>query len=109
MFSIESVWFDMFIFSFVLLIGNILMMPFNEKASRYRKLAKTIIILILIFLIDIYFGKITAFIVLGLSIIPVLYIHAIKLPKNGINGWTAEPKNKYSEIMGWSKETNSKE
>jgi hypothetical protein len=41
--------------------------------------------------------------ILALFFLPVVYIHAISLPKNGINGWTAEPKEKYYELRGWDK------
>ena len=103
MWSIDTIWFDLFIFSTVLLFGNILMGHFEERTSRYRRLIKTTIILIIFLSISITFGKLITFIILGISFIPVLYIHVIVLPKKGINGWTGEPKEKYYEFRGWDK------
>jgi hypothetical protein len=44
-----------------------------------------------------------AFLILGLTLIPIFYIHAMLLPKKGINGWTGEPKSKYYDFRGWDK------
>ena len=55
-------------------------------------------------LTSIYFGRTAAFVLLGVSLVPVLYIHAVLLPKKGINGWTGEPKSKYYDFRGWSKD-----
>jgi hypothetical protein len=38
---------------------------------------------------------------LGVPLMAVVYIHAIWLPKHGINGWTGEPRDKYFELRGW--------
>jgi hypothetical protein len=32
-----------------------------------------------------------------------MYIHAVWLPSKGINGWTAEPRDKYYQLRGWKK------
>ena len=45
-----------------------------------------------------------AFTVLALSLIPVIYVHAVLLPRKGINGWTGEPKSTYYDFRGWSKD-----
>lgn len=37
--------------------------------------------------------------VLALLLIGVLNVHLVWLPKHGINGWTAEPYDKYLELM----------
>jgi hypothetical protein len=46
---------------------------------------------------------------LGLMFLPVIYIHAWYLPKKGIDGWTGEPKSKYYQFRGWSKNIFSEE
>lgn len=104
MWSVNTIWFDMFIFSTVLLLGNILMGHFEERTSRYRKLIKSTSFLVLFLLISVFLGKLISFTVLGVLFIPVLYIHIVVLGKHGINGWTGEPKDKYYEFRGWDKD-----
>lgn len=38
---------------------------------------------------------------LGLLGVVVLIVHGWWLPRNGINGWTGEPKEKYYALRGW--------
>jgi hypothetical protein len=55
--------------------------------------------------ISVLFGRAIAMMVLGVSILPILYIHAYYLPrKKGINGWTGEPKGRYYEFRKWDKD-----
>jgi hypothetical protein len=100
----ESLWVEVAAVSILFLLGNIFLGHFEERSPRPRKLVKYIITLIIILLISNYFGRTVAFSVLGLSLLPVIYIHAIVLPKKGINGWTAEPKSRYYEFRGWGKD-----
>jgi len=37
------------------------------------------------------------------AVIPLVVIHMWWLPKHGINGWTAEPKEKYYQLRGWDR------
>jgi hypothetical protein len=86
------------------LLGHIFLGHFEERTSPYRKLAKYIVTLIIFLLLAIYFGRTVALTVLGLSLIPIIYIHGIVLPRKGINGWTGEPRGRYYEFRGWSKD-----
>ena len=104
MWNINTLWFDTAIVSIYFLLGNIFLGHFEERSPRWRKLVKYLITLAIIIVVSIFFGRITAMIILALSILPVIYVHAISLPKKGINGWTGEPKSKYYEFRGWSKD-----
>jgi hypothetical protein len=99
----ESLWVEVTVVSILFLLGNIFLGHFEERSPRWRKLLKYIVTLIIILLISNYFGRTVAFSVLALSLLPVIYVHAILLPKKGINGWTAEPKSRYYEFRGWDK------
>lgn len=33
--------------------------------------------------------------------LPVIYVHGVWLPRHGVNGWTAEPREKYYALRGW--------
>jgi hypothetical protein len=70
---------------------------------------KYLLIMLVICVISLYVGRWTAMIVLGVSFVPILYIHGYYLPKKkGINGWTGEPKSKYYEFRNWNKDIFSK-
>lgn len=104
MFSTDTLWFEVAVVSILILLGHIYLGHFEERSPRWRKLLKYLVTLIAVLLLSVYFGRTIAFSILGLTLIPVIYIHAVLLPKKGINGWTGEPKSKYYEFRGWSKD-----
>jgi hypothetical protein len=103
MWNTHTLWFEISIVTVFYLLGNIFMGHFEERSPKWRKLAKYIVTLAIIIAISIFFGRTIALILLGLAVIPVIYIHGIVLPRKGINGWTGEPKSKYYEFRGWDK------
>ena len=98
-----TLWFEVSIVSIFFLLGNIFLGHFEERSPHWRKLVKYIITLFIIISLSIWFGRTVALITLFVSLIPVIYIHGVVLPKKGINGWTGEPKSKYYEFRGWDK------
>ncbi len=103
MWHTNTLWFETAIVTIFFLLGHIFLGHFEERSPKWRKLVKYIVTLIVMLSISILFGRTSALIILGLSLIPVLYIHGVMLPTKGINGWTAEPKSKYYEFRGWDK------
>jgi len=103
MWTTDTLWFEIAIVSAIFVIGNIIFGHFEEHTPKVRRIGKYILILIVITGLSCYFGRTVAMIILGLFFLPVIYIHTIALPKKGINGWTAEPKEKYYELRGWDK------
>lgn len=99
----DSIWFEIGVVSIIYALGNILFGHFEEQTSRIKRIGKYILTLILITGLSIYFGRMIAMMILTLFFLPVIYIHTILLPRNGINGWTGEPKDKYYEFRGWDK------
>jgi hypothetical protein len=108
MWDIHTLWFEISIISSILLLWHIFFGHFEERSSKLRKLGKAIMTYAIVISLSLLFGRTIAFITLGLWIIPVLYIHAIRLPKKWINGWTGEPKSKYYELRGRTKDIFSK-
>lgn len=102
--STDSIWFEIAIVSIIYAIGNLLFGHFEEHTPKLRRVVKYIFTLIVVIGLSQYFSRMVAMTVLGLTLIPVLYIHIIYLPRKGINGWTAEPKEKYYELRGWNKD-----
>lgn len=109
MWNTDSLWFEITVVSLLFLLGNIFLGHFEERSPNWRKLAKYIVTVIIILFISVFAGRVYALTVLGLCILPVVYIHGIILPKKGINGWTGEPKSKYYEFRGWSQDIFNKE
>ncbi len=103
MWNTDSLWLEISIVSFFLLMGHIFMGHFEERTPKLRKFGKAVATLVLVILLSSLFGRTVAFTVFGFFLIPVVYIHGIWLPKRGINGWTGEPKSKYYDLRGWRK------
>ncbi|MBK6544456.1 MAG: hypothetical protein IPO78_14130 [Saprospiraceae bacterium] len=104
MWNINTIWFEIAVVSILLVLGHIFLGHFEERSPKWRKLLKFIIAILLTILLSIYFGRTVAFCVIGIWLIPIFYIHGVLLPRKGINGWTGEPKSKYYEFRGWSKD-----
>jgi hypothetical protein len=103
MWSSDTIWFEVSIVTLFFLLGNIFLGHFEERSPKWRKVVKYIVTLIIIISLSALFGRTIALSILGFSLIPIVYIHAIVLPKKGINGWTGEPKSKYYDFRGWNK------
>lgn len=104
MWSTNTVWFEVTIVTFFFLLGHIFLGHFEEQSPKWRKLAKYFATLAIVLTLSHYFGRTAALTLLGLALLPVIYIHGIVLPKKkGINGWTGEPKSKYYDFRGWDK------
>ena len=103
MWDTSTLWFETFVVTLFFLLGNIYFGHFEERSPKWRKVAKYVITLAIILTLSFYFGRTVALMVLSVSIIPIIYIHGIVLPKKGINGWTGEPKGRYYDFRGWDK------
>jgi len=103
MWNTNTLWFEISVVTIFFLFGHIYLGHFEERSPKWRKVLKYLITLIVVITVSIFFGRTAALSTLGVSIIPVIYIHGIVLPKKGINGWTGEPKGKYYDFRGWDK------
>ena len=109
MWTTDSLWFEIAIVSAIFAIGNMVMGHFEERTPKLRRVGKYVLVTALICGLSVWIGRPVAMIALGLTIFPLLYIHAYYLPKKkGINGWTGEPKSKYYEFRRWKKDIFSK-
>ncbi|MCC5929282.1 MAG: hypothetical protein JJU28_08565 [Cyclobacteriaceae bacterium] len=104
----EGLCFEIAMVSFVFALGNILLGHFEEKTPKWNRAGKFLATLVIVCLISVFFGRMAAMILLAISLIPVAVLHLWWLPKNGINGWTAEPRDRYYEFRGWDKKSDKK-
>ena len=103
MWQTNTIWFEIAVVNIYFLLGNIFMGHFEERGSPWKKLFKYLLTLLLILAVSLFFGRTVAMITLAVFLVPVVYVHAVLLPKKGINGWTGEPKSKYYDFRGWDK------
>lgn len=104
MWSTNTLWFEVAVVTVFILMGHIFLGHFEERSPKLRKVLKYLATLGIVILLSVFFGRTVSLTVLAIALIPVFYVHGILLPKKGINGWTGEPKSKYYEFRGWSKD-----
>ena len=83
------------------MFGNVKLRHFEPRMPLWRRVLKILVILALTAIISHYFGRTGVLIGIGLGLLFFLYIHGIVLPRHGVNGWTAEPREKYYALRGW--------
>ena len=105
MWTTTSLWFEVAIVSIIFAVGNMVFGHFEEQTPKWRRIGKFLLIQMIVIAISVYLGRTVAMTILGLSLLPIIYIHGYYLPKKkGINGLTGEPKAKYYEFRGWDKD-----
>lgn len=97
----DTLWFEVALLSTLVALGHILLGHFEEKTPKWRKIVKLFLALGLAVLSSAFLGRVWTFTLIGLMTLVVIYIHTVWLPRHGINGWTAEPKDKYYQLRGW--------
>jgi hypothetical protein len=84
----------------VLMLGHLYFGRFEEHRPRWRRLLKSALVVAIVVGTSTWAGRVWMFVLLGLMTIGVLIMHAWWLPRRGINGWTAEPRDRYYVLMG---------
>ncbi len=100
MWNTQSPWFDVAWVMTVFAVGNVLFGRFEEHKPRSLRLLKLLIVLAVVLLLSWLGQRWIAYALVGLVGLAALYIHAIWLPRHGINGWTGEPRERYLELVG---------
>lgn len=93
---------DLTIVAVLLVFGNIKFRHFDPRMPVWRRVLKMFAAVTAV--ISHYFGRKGVLIGLGIAMLPVIYVHAIWLPRHGVNGWTGEPREKYYALRGWAPE-----
>ena len=94
-------WFDLVIVAAVLIWGNVQFRRFEPHMPVWRRVSKAVAIIAFAGVISHYFGTTGVLIAIAVAALPVIYIHGVWLPRRGVNGWTAEPREKYYALRGW--------
>ena|SRR5687768_3224986 len=96
-------WFEIAIVALLLLFYQVVFGHFEEQTPRWRILLKHTLAVLIFVSVSYFFGRFWFFVSIAVVHVPVLIIHFWWLPKNGINGWTGEPRDKYYELRGWKR------
>jgi len=100
MWRTDTYWFDVAIATTVLMLGHLYFGRFEEHRPRWRRLLKSVLLVAIIVGITALAGRVWMFAFLGVTAVGVLIIHAWWLPRQGLNGWTGEPRERYYELVG---------
>lgn len=99
MWRIDTIWFDVAVVMTVFAIGGILFGRFEEHKPRWRRLLKVVLVTAVVLALATMVGRAWAYGPLAVPLIGAAWVHLVWLPKHGINGWTAEPREKYLELV----------
>ncbi len=94
-------WFELAVVFGITAVGNILMGHFEAGVPKWKRVTKILLIAALSVAISATAGRVWFFALLGAVTVAVVIIHCWWLPKHGIDGWTAEPREKYYALRGW--------
>jgi hypothetical protein len=96
-------WFEVAVVCGLVSIGGIVFAPFAEGVPIWQRLLKLGVGVGLGILISATAGRVWFFIMVGAILSAVAVIHGWWLPKQGINGLTAEPRDRYHAMRGWKR------
>ena len=99
MWQTDTLWFDVAVVMSIFAVGNILFGRFEEHKSRGRRLLKVAVVSAAVLALSATVGRAWAFGLLALPLLGAAWVHLHWLPKHGINGWTAEPREKYLALV----------
>jgi len=99
MWSLETRWFDVAVIFGIFAFGSILFGRFEEHKPRGRRVLKVILVLAVTLLVLETLGRPAAYGLLAIPLFAALYVHVWWLPKHGVNGWTAEPRDRYLALV----------
>lgn len=99
MWSIDTRWFDVAVVMSIFAVGGVGFGRFEQHKPTARRLAKQVVILGVTLLLAETVGRGVAYAVLAIPLIVAAYVHLRWLPAHGINGWTAEPYDRYLVLI----------
>ena len=100
MWRTNTYWFDVAIATTVLMLGHLYFGRFEEHRPRWRRLLKSVLLVAAVVGITAWWGRGWMFVFLCVGSLAVLAIHGWWLPRRGVNGWTAEPRDRYYALLG---------
>jgi hypothetical protein len=104
MWRTDTLWFEVAVVMSIFAVGNILFGHFEEHKPKLRRVLKVLLVLGIVIVLSVTVGRRWAFSFPALLLAGAAYVHLVWLPKHGVSGWTGEPKEKYYELIGATKQ-----
>lgn len=100
MWRTATFWLDLAVFLFLLCIGHVLLGHFEDYRPKWRRVLKVVISVALFVAALATLGRFWTWVIFVVPVvIGIPVVHMWWLPKQGINGWTGEPREKYLELV----------
>jgi predicted MFS family arabinose efflux permease len=99
MWSTDSLWFDLAVVMSIFAFGNVLFGRFEDHKPRGRRVLKVAMVSTAVLLLSATVGRQWSFGLIGVMLLAAAWVHIYWLPKHGINGWTAEPRDRYLALV----------
>jgi hypothetical protein len=96
----DTYWFDVAVGSSLLALGNILFGRFEEHKPAWRRVLKAILGVAILVGVAAGLGRVWVLGLIALIAAGAVVVHGWWLPRHGVNGWTAEPRERYYELIG---------
>jgi uncharacterized membrane protein len=93
-------WFEVAVVFGLGSIGGICFEAFAAETPKLWRIVKLLVGAALAVTVSALFGRIGFFVLLTLVLGIVGIVHAWWLPRHGVNGWTAEPRERYRALRG---------
>jgi hypothetical protein len=100
MFNTDTLWFDTAVVLAIFAVGNIYFGHFEAHRPRWARIAKMVVVLSAVLGLAATAGRVWSMGLIGLLLLGGALIHLVWLPRNGVNGWTGEPRDRYYELIG---------
>lgn len=104
MWELNTRWFDLALYFALLSVGGICFGRFEDWKPRWRRLLKTGIVTGVFLAALALGGRPVAWGLIAAILCAAAWVHLVWLPRHGINGWTAEPRERYLELVGARKQ-----
>ena len=94
-------WFEVAIVCGLACIGSVVFSVFAEQEPKWRRIVKLLVGVAVAVFVSATAGRAWFFALVGAMMVALAVIHGWLLPRKGINGLTAEPREKYYALRGW--------
>ena len=95
----ERIYLDIGIAVAACIVANVVYNNFERHLPAPRRVAKGAVMFAILGTLGFVLGRAVFWSVIGLMTVGQLILHAWWFPKNGVNGLTAEPRDRYLELI----------
>ena len=94
-------WFELAVVFALTSVGGIVFSAFAVLESKWRRIVKLLVGAAVAVVVSATAGREWFYALLGVFAAAAAVVHAWWLPRQGVNGLTAEPRERYFALRGW--------